>query len=385
MIYFDHAATTPLKEEVFEKMKPYFTDKYGNASSNYLIGRVSRYAVEEARKKVAQALGCEPRNIFFTSAGSESNNWVFKGISSANIDKGNHIITSCIEHHSILNTCKYLELNGFEVTYLPVNKEGIVSIDQLKESITDRTILISIMYANNEIGTIQPVKELCDVAKSRNIYFHTDAVQAIGNISIDLTVDNFDMLSLSAHKFYGPKGTAVLYIRDGVNIDSFIHGGSQEHEKRAGTENVAGVVGLAYAIENIVQNITERNSKVKKMRDQLINGILNTISDSLLNGDQINRLPGNISISFKGISAPILNKVLDGKGIAVSTGSACSCNLSSASHVLQSMGIQDELAQGTIRISLGEDNTQHEVNYMLEILPGIIAALRNNNKSYHKK
>lgn len=375
-IYLDHAATTYVKAEVMEKMNNYFTKNFGNPSSQHLLGRVNRYAIEEAREIVARALQCPAREIFFTSSGSESNNWVLKGIAQANRNRGRHIITTSIEHHSILHTCAYLEAEGFNITYLPVDRQGLVKLDNLRESITDQTILISIMYANNEIGTIQPIEEIKKIAQQANIYFHTDAVQAAGSIPINLKKDGFDLLTLSAHKFYGPKGSAALYIKEGVEISPLIHGGSQENNQRAGTENVAGMIGLASALDLSLMHIDERNTRIQSLRDRLVEGILNNIPGSHLNGELSMRLPGNANISFEGVHSQALVGMLDRKGIAVSNGSACSCSSDAVSHVLQAIGLPDEMAKGTIRFSFGDENTLADVDYVLEALPGIVEQLR---------
>lgn len=375
-IYLDHAATTYVKAEVMEKMNNYFTKNFGNPSSQHLLGRVNRYAIEEAREMVARALQCPAREIFFTSSGSESNNWVLKGIAQANRNRGRHIITTSIEHHSILHTCAYLEAEGFNITYLPVDRQGLVKLDNLRESITDQTILISIMYANNEIGTIQPIEEIKKIAQQANIYFHTDAVQAAGSIPINLKKDGFDLLTLSAHKFYGPKGSAALYIKEGVEISPLIHGGSQENNQRAGTENVAGMIGLASALDLSLMHIDERNTRIQSLRDRLVEGILNNIPGSHLNGELSVRLPSNANISFEGVHSQALVGMLDRKGIAVSNGSACSCSSDAVSHVLQAIGLPDEMAKGTIRFSFGDENTLADVDYVLEALPGIVEQLR---------
>ncbi len=376
LIYLDHSATTYVKEEVMERMKPYFTNYFGNASSTYLLGRVSKYAINGAREMVAKVLNCSANEIYFTSCGSESNNWALMGVAQANSRKGNHIITSNIEHHSIIRTCEYLEREGCRVTYLPVNKQGIISLDDLQNSITDQTILISIMHANNEIGTIQPIEEINRIAKHNNIYFHTDAVQAVGNIPIDLTVNDFDLLSLSAHKFYGPKGIAVLYVRSGVEINPFIFGGAQEQNRRAGTENTAGIIGLASALELGTNNIDERSIRIKYLRDEFVKGIMEKIPGVNVNGDLFRRLPGNANLSFDNVNNLILIRLLDERGIAVSSGSACSCGSSDASHVLLAIGLSNEQARAAVRFSFGEENTIDDVNYVLEVLPGIIDQLR---------
>ncbi|MEA2035696.1 MAG: cysteine desulfurase NifS [Euryarchaeota archaeon] len=375
-IYMDHSATTPTHPEVVKEMLPYFTEHFGNPSSLYRIARESKFAVSKARKQVADVLGCTPDEIFFTAGGTESDNWAIKGAAFANKDKGNHIITTKIEHHAVLHTCEYLKKEGFEITYLPVNEYGIVDPDVLRKSITDRTILISVMMANNEIGTIQPIKEIGEIARGKNIYFHTDAVQAIGNVEIDVHEMKIDMLSLSAHKFYGPKGTGALYIRKGINIDSFIHGGSQENGHRAGTENLPGIIGLGYAIERATQNISEHNEKISFMRDRLLDGIIERIPDVYLNGHPKQRLSNNINISVRGIDGEALLVMLDLKGVCVSTGSACSSGEESESHVLSAISVPLRLARGSVRLTLGNENTKEDIDYVLDVLPPIVSRLR---------
>ena len=324
IIYLDHAATTYVKPEVFEAMKPYFCEHFGNASSIYSLGRESKKAIEEAREKVAKALGAEPREIYFTSSGSEADNWALKGVAAANKKKGNHIITSAIEHPAIMNTCKYLQGEGFEVTYLPVDSDGMVSLEDLKNAVKDTTILISIMFANNEIGTIQPIQEIGAFAREKGILFHTDAVQAIGNVAIDVQKMNIDLLSLSGHKFYGPKGIGALYIRKGVKISSFIHGGAQERGKRASTENLPGIVGLGKAIELATENMEAYNKNLLELRERTIEGLMSRIPYIRLNGHRTNRLPGNVNMSFEFIEGESLLLMLDMIGVCGSSGSACS-------------------------------------------------------------
>jgi len=376
IIYMDHSATTPTHPDVVQVMIPYFTEHFGNPSSLYRIARKSKFAISKARKQVADVLGCTPDEIFFTAGGTESDNWAIKGTAFANKDRGNHIITTKIEHPAVLHTCEYLEKEGFEVTYLPVSEYGIVDPDVLRKSITDRTILISVMMANNEIGTIQPIKEIGEIAREKNIYFHTDAVQAIGNLEIDVHEMNIDMLSLSAHKFYGPKGTGALYIRKGTIIGSFIHGGSQENGHRAGTENLPGIIGLGYAIERATQNISEHNEKISSMRDRLLDGIIETIPDVYLNGHRKERLSNNINISVRGTDGEALLLMLDLKGVCVSTGSACSSGEESASHVLSAISVPPALARGSVRLNLGNENTKEDIDYVLDVLPPIVSRLR---------
>ncbi|MFU0800296.1 MAG: cysteine desulfurase NifS [Xylanivirga thermophila] len=381
-VYMDHSATTPVRREVMDEMLPYFTEKFGNPSSIYTFARRSKSAVEDSRVKVANAIGALTDEIYFTGGGSEADNWALKGIAFANRSKGNHIITSSIEHHAILNTCKYLEKQGFEVTYLPVDKEGIIDIGELQRSITDKTILISIMTANNEIGTIQPIAEIGKIAKENGIYFHTDAVQAIGNVPIDVKDMNIDLLSLSAHKFYGPKGIGALYIKKGIKIDNIIHGGGQERNRRGGTENLSGVIGLGKAIELATRDIEGHNKKIIAMRDRLLDGIMDKIPYTKLNGHREKRLPGNINVSFEFIEGESLLLLLDGAGICASTGSACSSGSLDPSHVLLAIGLPHEKAHGSLRLSLGDLNTEEDVDYVLKVLPGIVERLRSMSPLY---
>lgn len=376
--YFDHASTTPVKEEVLKEMIPYFNLEFGNPSSLYSIGRRNRRAVEEAREKVARAINAKPNEIYFTSCGSESDNLAIKGIAFENKHKGNHIITSKIEHPAVLNTCKMLEQEGFKVTYLDVNKKGLIDLKILEESITDKTILISIMFANNEIGTIQPIKEIGKIAKKHNIYFHTDAVQAMGNIKIDVNNMNIDSLSMSAHKFYGPKGVGALYIREGIPFKKLQDGGHQEKDKRAGTENVPGIVGLGKAIEIANNNIDRYNKKLVYLRDYYINQVEEKIPDVKLNGDRVNRLPGNANFSFKYVDGEELLLDLDANGIAASSGSACSSGTDAPSHVLLAIGLTAETAKGALRITMGEENTKEDIDYLVSTLTEIVRKIRKN-------
>ncbi|NLV76297.1 MAG: cysteine desulfurase NifS [Tissierellia bacterium] len=384
LIYMDNSATTPVKKEVLETMLPYFSEKFGNPSSVYSLGSQSKVAVEESREKIAKAIGAKPKEIFFTAGGSEADNWAIKGIAYANKEKGNHIITSKIEHHGILHTCEYLEKQGFKVTYLDVDEYGVVDLEQLKDSINDETILISIMYANNEIGTIQPVEEIGQIAKEKGIYFHTDAVQAVGHIKIDVNKLNIDMLSMAAHKFYGPKGIGALYIRQGVKIDPLISGGGQERNRRAGTENVPGIVGMGKAIELAYKDIEEKNQKLIYLRERLIKGILDNIDHVRLNGHPTNRLPGNVNVCFEFIEGESLLLSLDMEGIAASSGSACTSGTLDPSHVLLAIGLPHEIAHGSLRLSLGDFNTEEEVDYVVEKLVDIVARLRAMSPLYEK-
>ena len=374
LIYCDHAATTPVKKEVLEEMLPFFLEKYGNASSLYSIGRKSKSAIEEARKKVEKAIGAKlnEREIYFTSCGSESDNLAIKGVAKAYSQKGNHIITSKIEHPAVLNTCKALEKEGFEVTYLNVDKNGIVSIEELEKSIKNETILISIMFANNEIGTIQPIKEIGKIAREKNIIFHTDAVQAVGNIKINVEEMQIDLLSMSAHKFYGPKGVGALYVRNGINFEKIQDGGHQENDKRAGTENVAGIVGAGKAIQIADENIESYNSKLIKLRNYFISEIKYNYPEALVNGDLKNRLPGNVNVSFPGIDAEELLLKLDEKGICASAGSACSSGTVEPSHVLLALGRSKKEIEGTIRFTFGAQNNVEEIKYVINVLKDIL-------------
>ncbi|KUG20357.1 cysteine desulfurase [hydrocarbon metagenome] len=373
----DHAATTYTLPEVLEAMLPYFSEHFGNPSSLYSIAEVSRRAVEEARGKVAAAIGAEPEEIYFTAGGTESDNWAIKGTAFARRKSGNHIITSAIEHHAVLHACEYLEKQGFSVTYLPVDGDGRVNPADVEEAITDKTILISVMHANNEIGTIQPIAEIGRIARSHRIPFHTDAVQTIGAIGIDVDAMNIDMLSLSAHKFYGPKGVGALYIRKGVRVDSLLHGGGQEKRRRAGTENVPGIVGLGAAIEIATADIDAYAGRLAAMRDRLCRGILETIPHTRLNGHPTERLPGNLNISLEFVEGESILLLLNAHGIAGSTGSACSMGSLEPSHVLRAIGLPHEIAHGSLRLTLGHVNTEEDVNYVLEVLPKVIERLRS--------
>ncbi|HHX18277.1 MAG TPA: cysteine desulfurase NifS [Clostridium sp.] len=383
-IYFDHAATTPISSEVLEKMLPYLKGNFGNPSSIYFLGRESKKAIEEAREKVSKAINANPREIFFTGSGTEADNWAIKGVAYSNKDKGNHIITTSIEHHAVLHTCRYLESDGFEVTYLPVDENGLISPEDVLNAIRPNTILISVMFANNEIGTVQPIKEIGKIAKDKGVIFHTDAVQAVGNIPIDVNELNIDLLSLSAHKLYGPKGVGALYIKKGVKITSFIHGGAQERSRRASTENVAGIVGLGEAIKIATENIEENNKALLSLRDRTIEEVLKNIPFTRLNGDRNNRLPGNVNFSFEFIEGESLLLMLDMKGIAASSGSACTSGSLDPSHVLLAIGLPHEIAHGSLRITFGKDNSHDDVNILLNELPEIVGRLREMSPLYEK-
>lgn len=381
-IYMDNAATTSLKKEVLDKMMPYLTESYGNPSSVYSLGSKAKVAVEKAREQVANAISANKKEIFFTSGGSEADNWAIRGIAYKYKDKGNHIITTNIEHHAVLHTCQYLEKQGFEVTYLDVDEDGLIDLEDLKDAITDKTILISIMFANNEIGTIQPIKEIGQIAKEKNVYFHTDAVQAIGNIEINVNELNIDLLSLSAHKIHGPKGIGALYVKRGVRLDSIISGGGQERGKRAGTENVSGIVGLGKSIEIATRNIEENNKELIKLRDSLIKKIEDNIDYVKLNGHRTKRLPGNVNICFEFIEGESLLLSLDMVGIAGSSGSACTSGSLDPSHVLLAIGLPHGIAHGSLRLSLGLDNTEEEIDYVVENLIEIVDRLRKMSPLY---
>lgn len=370
--YFDNAATTQVNQDVIKEMLPYFSIEYGNPSSLYSIGRRAKRALEEARRKIANIINCKPNEIYFTSCGTESDNLAIKGIAYANKEKGKHIITSKIEHPAVLNTCKELEEQGYKVTYLDVDQNGIVNVEQLKASIKTDTILITIMFANNEIGTIQPIEKIGKIAKENNIIFHTDAVQAMGNLKIDVKKLNINALSMSAHKFYAPKGIGALYVGEDVNFKQIQNGGHQEKNKRAGTENLAEIVGMSKALELIYKNFENHNNKIKELRDYYIEKIQNNIVDSKLNGDRINRLPGNANMSFKNINAEELLFKLDDKGICASAGSACSSGSTSPSHVLTAIGLPPEWANGTLRVTIGMNNTKEEVDYLINALVEIV-------------
>ncbi|MDY0234564.1 MAG: cysteine desulfurase NifS [Gudongella sp.] len=384
-VYMDHAATTPVKKEVLDEMMPYFSEYYGNPSSVYAFSNYSNIAIDKARDQVAKAIHAKKNEIYFTGGGSESDNWAIKGVASKYIQKGNHIITTKIEHHAVLHTCDFLAKQGFEVTYLDVDEYGLVSLEELENAITDKTILISIMFANNEIGTIEPIKEIGAIAKKHGVLFHTDAVQAVGSVEIDVNEMNIDLLSLTAHKLYGPKGTGALYIRQGVRIDPLITGGAQEKNKRAGTENIAGIVGLGKAIELAYEHLEENNSRLIELRDRLIMGIQNNIEDVRLNGHPTNRLPGNVNFCFRYIEGESLLLSLDMVGIAGSSGSACTSGSLDPSHVLLSIGLIHEIAHGSLRLSLGASNTEEDVDYVVEQLVKIVDRLRKMSPLYNKK
>jgi cysteine desulfurase len=377
MIYLDHAATTAVRPEVVEAMLPYFTERYGNASSIYSLGREADQAIDEARLKVAGILGARPEEVIFTSGGSESDNLAIRGVLWASHDKGNHVITSSVEHHAVGHTCEQLEkLFGVEVTYLPVDRYGMVDPADVARSITDRTVLISIMYANNEVGTIQPIAEIGRITRDRGVPFHTDAVQAGGTLDLDVDGLNVDLLSLSAHKFYGPKGVGVLYVRRGTPLVPIQTGGGHEGNQRAGTENVPYIVGLAEALRLAYQEKERNNQEIEQLRDRLVEGVLSSIWDCELTGHPTQRLPNNASFVFKYVEGEAILLNLDLLGIAASSGSACSTGSMEASHVLAAMGIPPEVAHGSLRLTLGIDNREEDIDYVLEALPGVVAKLR---------
>lgn len=385
-VYMDNNATTYMKKEVLEAMLPYYTTHFGNASSKfYEIGRTAEAAVMRFRETVASKIGAAANELYFTSSGCEADNWAVKGIADAYKKKGNHIITSAVEHHAILNTCEFLEKHGYDVTYLPVDEYGRVNPADVEAAICDRTILISIMTANNEIGTIQPIAEIGKIAKAHKVIFHTDAVQAIGHMKIDVNELGVDLLSLSAHKFHGPKGIGALYIRKGIRISNLIHGGGQERGKRAATENVAAMAGLAKAIEIANDELSENTEKMTRLRDRLIRGIRDSIPYCRLNGPEGEaRLCNNVNFSFKYIEGESILMLLDMKGIAASSGSACASGSLDPSHVLLAIGLAHEIAHGSLRLSIGDDTTDEDVDYVLEVLPPIVQRLRNMSPLYEE-
>jgi cysteine desulfurase len=375
-IYLDHAATTPVHPEVAKAMLPYFTEAFGNPSSIYSYGQEARGAIEEARIKVAELIGARPEEITFTSGGTEANNFALKGVAYANESKGNHIITTAIEHHAVLEPCKFLEKRGFTITYLPVDKYGLVDPDDVKKAITAKTILISVMHANNEVGTIEPVAEIGEIAREAGVYFHTDAVQTAGHVPVNVDELKVDLLSISAHKFYGPKGIGALYVRKGTKLVPFMHGGQQEKRRRAGTENVPGIVGLGKAAELAGQEMDKEAKRQAYLRDKLIGGLMEKIEHLHLNGHPRKRLPNNINISVDFVEGESMLLNLDLEGICASTGSACSSASLEPSHVLLALGVPPEQAHGSLRFTLGRENTEADVERVLEVLPRIVGKLR---------
>lgn len=384
-IYMDYSATTPVKKEVVDEMLPYFSEGFGNASSFYDYGHEAKAALEKARERVASLINAEPAEVFFTAGGSESDNWAIKGAAFElqRKGKGNHIITSKIEHHAVLHTCEYLEKNfGFEVTYLDVDEDGKVNPEDVRKAIKDNTILITIMFANNEIGTIEPIEEIAKVAKENKILFHTDAVQAAGNIPIDVKAMGIDMMSMSSHKIYGPKGIGALYIRKGVKIDNLVHGGAQEKRRRAGTENIPAIVGYGKAAELAKENLENHISELTRKRNRLIEGILEKVPYTKINGSLEDRLPGNINFSFEFIEGEGILLLLNHFGISASSGSACTSGSLDPSHVLLSIGLPHEIAHGSLRLTVGDFTTDEDIEYIIETLPGIIERLRSMSPLY---
>lgn len=375
-VYLDNAATTALSPKVLEKMMPYLTDIYGNASSPHSFGQNARIGVEHAREQVARAINADPSEIVFTGCGTESDNTVLFGVAERYAKKGDHIITTNVEHHAILHSCAALEKKGIKVTYLPVDKDGLVTPEQVRDAITDKTILVSVMFANNEVGTIMPIPEIAAVCHEKGVLFHTDAVQAAGHIPIDVKAMGIDMLSISGHKFHGPKGVGVLYERKGIRLPSYIIGGEQEKGRRAGTENVAGIVGLGEALELAVTNMSETSARMTRMRDRLIEGIEATIPEVKLNGHRTKRLPNNVNFSIKYIEGESILLMLDMAGIAASSGSACTSGSLDPSHVLLALGLTHEIAHGSVRLTLGDDTTDEDIDYVLETLPKVAHRLR---------
>mgnify|MGYP000417602321 CR=1 FL=1 len=382
LIYLDNAATTKVAPEVYEAMNPYFEEYYGNAASVYRFAGESKKAVENARKEVADFLGAKPNEIYFTGGGSESDNWALKGLAFSLRNKGKHIITSAIEHHAILHTCEYLEKLGYEITYVGVDENGILKLDELEKAIREDTILISVMFANNEIGTIQPIKEIGEIAHEHGILFHTDAVQAFGQLPINVDECHIDMLSASGHKFNGPKGIGIMYIRTGVKIRSFIHGGAQERKRRAGTENVPGIVGIGTAAKRAAANMEERTAKEREVRDYLIDRVLNEIPYCRLNGHRTDRLPNNANFSFQFVEGESLLIKLDMKGICGSSGSACTSGSLDPSHVLLAIGLPHEIAHGSLRLTLNEEIEKEDIDYVVDNLKEIVAHLREMSPLY---
>ena len=384
-VYADNSATTPVAPFVLEAMLPYYKEAYGNPSSVYSKGREAKRAVENAREKTARALGAEPGEIFFTSCGSESDNWAIKGAAMAGAEKGKrHIVTTVFEHHAVTHTCEALKEQGFEITYLPVTSDGLLDPEDVRRAIRPDTALVSIMYANNEIGTVLPIEEIGQICRSAGVLFHTDAVQAVGNVAIDVHAQHIDMLTLSAHKFHGPKGVGALYIRKGVRIGAFVDGGGQERGKRAGTENVAGIVAHGVAIEHADNHLEEHNAKKRAMTERLIDGVFSTISHCRLNGSRTRRLPGLVNFSFEGIEGESLLLMLDMKGVCASSGSACTSGSLDPSHVLLAIGLPHEIAHGSLRLSFSAENSMEDIDYILKVLPPIIERLRSMSPVWEK-
>lgn len=382
MIYLDNAATTKTAPEVVEAMLPYFTEFYGNPSSVYGFSSKSKEAVENSREIIANALGAKTNEIYFTAGGSESDNWALKAVAEAYEGKGNHIITTKIEHHAVLHTCEYLEKRGFEITYLNVDENGVVKLEELKAAIRPTTILISVMFANNEIGTLEPIKEIGAIAKEHGILFHTDAVQAFGQVPINVDEYQIDLLSASGHKLNGPKGIGFLYIRKGLKMRSLIHGGAQERKRRAGTENVPGIIGFGAAVERAIRTMEERTEKERKLRDYLIDRVLKEVPFTRLNGHRTDRLPNNANFSFQFIEGESLLIMLDMEGICGSSGSACTSGSLDPSHVLLAIGLPHEIAHGSLRLTLSEETTKEEIDFVVDKVAGIVARLRQMSPLY---
>lgn len=383
-IYLDYAATTPVHPDVLQEMWPYFTEKFGNASTLYRLGNEAREAVETARQKVAAAIGAQPDEIYFTSGATESDNWAIIGAAMAHQKKGKHIITTAIEHHAVLDTCKFLEKQGWQLTVLPVDQDGLVDPADVSSAITDETVLISVMHSNNEIGVIEPVSEIGAIARNRNVLLHTDATQSVGKVPVNVDELNADLLSLSGHKIYGPKGVGALYVRKGTKIWSYMHGGGQERRKRAGTHNVPGIVGLGKAIEIAEHDMALESARLERLRDMLIDGILAQIPHSRLNGHRTKRLPNNVNVCIAGVEGESMILLLDHHGICASSGSACTSGDLTASHVLLALGIPHELAHGSLRLTLGRDTTEADIERVLEVLPSIINTLRAMSPVYEQ-
>ena len=382
-LYMDYSATTPVKQEVVDAMMPYFTETFGNASSFHGFGRDAKNVLDKSRAQVASLINAKSNEIYFTAGGTESDNWAIEGVAFANKAKGNHIITSKIEHHAVLHTCEYLEKHhGFEVTYLDVDAEGRIRVEDVENAIKDNTILITIMFANNEVGTIQPIKEIGEIAKKHKVIFHTDAVQAAGNIHIDVKELNVDLMSMSSHKIYGPKGIGALYIKTGTKLHTFVHGGAQERRRRAGTENIPGIVGYAKACEIAKANMDNHIETLTKLRTKLIDGILEKIPYTKVNGSLEHRLPGNVNFSFEFIEGEGILLMLDMLGIAASSGSACTSGSLDPSHVLMAIGLPHEIAHGSLRLSIGDFTTEEDIDYIIEKLPPVIERLRSMSPLY---
>lgn len=390
-IYLDHAATTPTDPRVVEAMRPYFSEKYGNPSSIHSFGQEARAAVEEAREKVVRLIGGSAGELVFTSGGTEADNYAIEGVAYSLESKGNHIVTSAIEHHAVSHCCEFLKKRGFEISYLPVDKFGLVDPAEVKKAIKPRTILVSIMHANNEIGTIEPIAEIAEVIRKQRaelgaqVLFHTDAVQTAGHLPIDVNKLGVDLLSMSAHKLYGPKGVGALYVRKGTRLTRFLHGGGQEKGRRGSTENVPGIVGFGVAAELVLQEMESENGRLTKLRDKLINGLLEKIPESILNGHLTRRLANNVNVSIKYIEGESMLLNLDMEGIAASSGSACTSGSLDPSHVLLAVGLPHEIAHGSLRFSLGKQTTEAEIDKVIEVLPGIVAKLRAMSPLYRKR